>query len=244
MSNINQVIINLPFNLHKIINYNNELIKNVKNNIQKKFNIQNNIQLSYNTHILNDNNTLYDYNINNLDNINVIVGLNGGGTDNDTPKQIFIKTLQGKTITIDVKDSDKIESIKQKISIKEGIPTDQQRLVFNGKQLEDNSTIAEYNIDTESTIHLVLRLRGGGIDDETTKQIFIKTLQGKTITIDVKNSDKIESIKQKISIKEGIPADQQRLVFNGKQLEDGSTIAEYNIDTESTIHLVLRLRGG
>jgi len=162
MNTVNQVIVNLPFNSNKIINYyDNQLIKDVKINIQKKFNINNNIQLTYNTHILNDDNTFYDYDINNLDNINVLVGLNGGGLDDDTTKQIFIKTLQGKTITINVKDSDKIESIKQQIFIKEDIPVDQQRLVFNGKQLEDGSTVAEYNIDTESTIHLVLRLRGG-----------------------------------------------------------------------------------
>mmetsp|Transcript_135538 Transcript_135538/g.201555 ORF Transcript_135538/g.201555 Transcript_135538/m.201555 type:complete len:325 (-) Transcript_135538:46-1020(-) len=151
--------------------------------------------------------------------------------------QLFVKTLTGKTVSIEVEEGESIEDVKAKISEKEGIPPEQQRLIFGGQQLQDSKTLDDYDVGDDATLHLVLRLRGG-------MQLFVKTLTGKTVSIEVEEGESIEDVKAKISEKEGIPPEQQRLIFGGQQLQDAKTLDDYDVGDDATLHLVLRLRGG
>lgn len=142
--------------------------------------------------------------------------------------KIFVKSSTGRTVCLRVNPADTVHTVKTKIQ-------EQQYLVYDGVQLEDDRTLADYGIEHKSVLDLKEKM-----------QIFIvETLAGTTITLEVESSETIDNIKERIKESEGFPKGQQCLIFDNKQLEDNSTLADNNISEGSTLLLVLhRLLGG
>lgn len=172
-----------------------------------------------------------------------------------TSMQIFVRNLAGKTTTLQVQPSYTVETIKDMIWAKEGIPIYQQRLIFSGKQIEDKRRLSHYGIQKENTLHLVLRLRSkvgmakiSPFDYEQRNgtfigkriKIFAKTLAGKTYSLEAENSETILEIKSKLVLENDVdvPPKRLRLIYLGQELEDTSRLFEWDIRDDCTLHLV------
>lgn len=135
--------------------------------------------------------------------------------------QIFVETFPaGKKITLEVKTSDRICSIKARIQDKVGLRAWQQRLIFAGKQLQDCWTLANYNIQKKSNLYAI----------QMGECIHVYRRSRKMFILSFESSDTIADVKAAIQDQEGIPQSRQRLSFSGKRLENSRTLADYNIN--------------
>eukprot|EP00808_Paulinella_micropora_P000573 g57037.t1 len=175
-------------------------------------------------------------------------------THKDGPIKVSVKSLTGRAFAFVVQPDCTVEHLKQLVHDQGGVPPDQQRLIFAGQELEDCRSLQACGIQNEVTLHLIYRLpmhmrterphEARIYPKEGRIQVHVKTLTGKTLSLQVQPDCTIEHFKKLVQDKEGVPTDQQRFIFAGRQLEDNRTLEAYNILNEATVHLVLRLRGG
>ena len=208
-----------------------ESIEEVKNKIKKKTGIFPEQQrLLYAGKPLDDNGALSNHEIRMGAEIYLIRRLRC--------HKIMVKSSStGRVIKLYVESTATVENVKAMIEEKEGTPRHLQRLTLSGVSVENNKTLGSYGAMVSNKCTLVLHTL-------SRLQVFVRTLTGKTITLQVKGEDTVEHVKSLIHGKEGIPLDQQRILFGGKQLRDGRRLSDYSVKNESTLNLCLSLVGG
>ena len=150
----------------------------------------------------------------------------------DYELMVFIKTLTGQTITVNVRPRDTVGDVKHKIFEQEGIPVDRQRMIFVGEQLNDNHRLLDYRIEHESAVHLVFR-------SGQFFQIFVRTRNGRTMVFECQPTTTVERIKERVRDRENLHMDIQQLSVEGRILENQSTLQECGLEHNSIIDLTL-----
>ncbi|XP_051277932.1 polyubiquitin-B-like isoform X10 [Dicentrarchus labrax] len=155
---------------------------------------------------------------------------------------ITIKMLDGRFHTLTVNPQDTVSSLKRLIHNKLGVSPQRQKLVFvNGQttQLNDDSKpLCYYGLQSGSLVSLLVT------QQPETIQVFLSNLQGQKSTYDIRPNETVRNFKTKVQQREGVPADQQRLLHQTRQLEDGKNLSDYNIKALDTINMTGLLRGG
>ncbi|XP_062873823.1 uncharacterized protein LOC134335250 [Trichomycterus rosablanca] len=156
--------------------------------------------------------------------------------------ELIIKLLSGETRSVSITPTTTIGELKRTIAQMYSTSTSRLKLsVTNGRIIQldhDQKTVSDYGLMSGSTVMLLISATSMPF------QVFVKNEKGQTKTYDVTDEENVAQLMRKVSQKEGIPVDQQRLIFNGRQLESNMRLQDYNITSESTIFLTLRLRGG
>ena len=204
----------------------NDTVKAIKEKIQYRKGIPVDKQrLSFTDKILEDHRILSDYSINT--NSTLIFSVQGFG--------IYIKLLTGKFFDIDCEPNDTVKAIKEKIQDQGGIPVDQQGLILNGKELDNHCILSDYPTYTNSVVHILLRLKGGG-----NSYIYVNTPDGKSIRIVIESwSLSLHELKCLIESETQILASEQKLIYNSKELiGDLLTVNDLRINHEANLFLV------
>jgi hypothetical protein len=153
---------------------------------------------------------------------------------------LTIKTILGQEIYVVADPSSLVKDLKSQIEKCDGIQSNMQMLLFDGKELANERTLSHYKLYDNCTLQIAGKHLGGAAN----MNVFLKTMSGKTTQIEVNQEDTVEMVKRKVEELQGVQTEYQQLIYGGKQLHNNFKLKDYKISQDSVIFLVLRLRGG